>query len=82
MFPRFYFVSDDSLLSILSNSTSVESVKPHLSSLFSDVGRIVSAKKLNEDAPVITGMESRDGETLKLNEPVSINRKMSTLNIV
>ena len=65
-------MSDDSLLSILSNSVSVESVRPHLSSLFNDVGSIMSAKKMNEDVPSITGVESREGETLKLNQPVSI----------
>ena len=66
-------MSDDSLLSILSNSVSVESIKPHLCSLFNDVRSIVVAKKQNnEDAPSITGVESREGETLKLNQPVSI----------
>ena len=65
-------MSDDSLLSILSNSVSVESVKPHLCSFFNDVGSIVLTKKPNEDVPSITGVESREGETLKLNQPVSI----------
>ena len=72
MFPRFYFVSDDSLLSILSNDVSVESVKPHLNSLFNDVSSIVSSSSNDKDFPVITGVESRDGEILPLSQPVSI----------
>lgn len=72
MFPRFYFVSDDSLLSILSNDVSVESVKPHLSSLFNDVGKIVSSSSNDKDSPIITGVESRDGEILPLSQPVSM----------
>ena len=80
MFPRFYFVSDDSLLSILSNSLSVESVKPHLSSLFNDVGSIVSADPTDGDAPLIIGVESHEGEFLRLNQPVSINSYSYTVD--
>ena len=71
VFPRFYFVSDDSLLTVLSNSTSVDSVKPHLSSLFNDVSRIMSSSSTDEDVPLITGVESCEGEVLQLNQPVS-----------
>ena len=74
-------MSDDSLLSILSNSMSVESVKPHLCSLFNDVGSIVLAKKPNKDVPSITGVESREGETLKLNQPVNFSYNLH-LNII
>ena len=73
VFPRFYFVSDDSLLSILSSSTSVESIKPHLSSLFNDVGSIVSVSSTDGGAPIITGVESCEGEVLPLNQSVSKN---------
>lgn len=73
MFPRFYFVSDDSLLSILSNDVSMESVKPHLKSLFNDVSSYrVSSNSNDKDFPIITGVESHDGEILPLSQPVSI----------
>ena len=66
-------MSDDSLLSILSNSMSVESVRPHLNSLFNDVGRIVAPSTSDGNAPVVTGVESCGEEILQLNQPVSIH---------
>ena len=64
-------MSDDSLLSILSNSVSVESVKPHLGSLFNNVGRIVSTNTNDRGESLITGVESCEGEILPVNQPVS-----------
>ncbi|KAL4232681.1 hypothetical protein ACF0H5_007369 [Mactra antiquata] len=40
VFPRFYFVSDPILLAILSRPTDLESVKPHLKSLFTSINDV------------------------------------------
>lgn len=41
-FPRFYFISDDDLLSILGNSD-VDSITPHLMKLFDNCKRFISS---------------------------------------
>lgn len=70
VFPRFFFVSDDSLLSILSNPMSVTSIQPHLISLFGAMNNIVLAPSGNGEDPVITAVESVEGERLDLVSPV------------
>ncbi|XP_053397319.1 dynein axonemal heavy chain 5-like isoform X6 [Mercenaria mercenaria] len=40
VFPRFYYVSDPILLAILSRPTDLESVKPHLKSIFSSINDV------------------------------------------
>ena len=50
----------------------MESIKPHISSLFNDVGTIVSSSSNDKESLIITGVESRDGEILSLSQPVSI----------
>ncbi|WAR07684.1 DYHG-like protein [Mya arenaria] len=40
VFPRFYFVSDPILLAILSRPTDLESVKPHLKSIFASINDV------------------------------------------
>ncbi len=72
VFPRLFYVSDDSLLSVLSNPKSVTSLKPHLVSLFGAVGDVVVAgSSQNGETPVITAVESIQGECLNLINPVS-----------
>ena len=68
-FPRFHFVSDDSLLSILSNSASVTSLQPHLRSLFASAASLTSSKYRGEH--IVTTVTSIEGEQLQLTNPVS-----------
>ena len=71
VFPRFFYVSDDSLLSILSNPKSVSSIKPHLVSLFGAIGNVIVTESSHDGgAPVITAVESIQGECLNLINPV------------
>ena len=71
VFPRFFFVSDDSLLSILSNPMSVSSIQPHLISLFGAMDNIVlSGSAGSGEDPEITAVESVGGERLSLITPV------------
>ena len=66
-------MSDDSLLSILSNPKSVTSIQPHLMSLFGAVSNVIVAGSSNNGmgTPVITAVESIQGERLDLIDPVS-----------
>lgn len=71
VFPRFFFVSDDSLLSILSNPMSVCSIQPHLISLFGAMDSIVLSRSAGSgEHPAITAVESVAGERLDLVTPV------------
>ena len=77
-FPRFYYVSDDTLLTILSNSTAVQ---PHLRSLFSAMGAIITTAPEEEgDAPVICAVESSEGEKLQLANPVCKTNPTPTMS--
>ncbi|XP_055954878.1 dynein axonemal heavy chain 8 [Patella vulgata] len=48
-FPRFYFVSDSILLSILSRPNDLESVRPHLRSIFSQIHDVKLEKSTDGD---------------------------------
>jgi len=62
VFPRFYFISDDELLSIL-GSSDPETIQPHLLKLFDNV------KRLELKGKMVTGMVSEEGERFDFREP-------------
>lgn len=67
-FPRFYFVSDATLLQVLSVGSDPEKVQPHFQSgLFDAVAAISFDKK---DKSKITEMHSRQKEVIPLEYPV------------
>ncbi|RDD45872.1 Dynein heavy chain 5, axonemal [Trichoplax sp. H2] len=47
-FPRFYFVSDSILLSVLRSARTLDSVRPHLRSIFGNISNL----KINTAAPI------------------------------
>ncbi|TGZ60763.1 hypothetical protein CRM22_008363 [Opisthorchis felineus] len=66
-FPRFFFISDDELLSIL-GSGECECVQEHMIKMFDNIGSLRFSKPRNAKTEV-TAMVSTEGEVLEFREP-------------
>ncbi|GET87136.1 dynein heavy chain, putative [Leishmania tarentolae] len=66
-FPRFYFLSNDELLSILSDSRNPLAVQPHLQKCFDNIKALVFA-----DEKTIVAMRSSEGEEVPFAHPVKV----------
>jgi len=68
-FPRFYFLSNDELLEILSQTRNAQAVQPHLGKCFDNVVR-VEFSKVKGASDEILGMISAEKEYVEWSEPV------------
>ena len=67
-FPRFYFLSNDELLEILSQTRNAQAVQPHLRKCFDSVVKVEFAA--GKDASEILGMWSPEQEYVPFSESV------------
>jgi dynein heavy chain, axonemal len=73
-FPRFYFVSQDALLDILSNGNSPEKINKHMSKIFQAIEKL-TLKEVPNDRPSMTEMISCVGtESVNLLEKKLIGK--------
>lgn len=66
-FPRFYFLSNDELLSILSDSRNPLAVQPHLQKCFDNIKELIFS-----DPKTIKGMKSSEGEVVEFSHEVKV----------
>ncbi|KAK4049755.1 dynein heavy chain [Microbotryomycetes sp. JL221] len=65
-FPRFYFVGDEDLLEIIGNSKDITRVGKFLKKMFAGL----SAIRVDDEAQMILGMSSREGEEVPFSKPI------------
>merc|ERR1719352_942058 len=59
-FPRFFFLNDADLLSILAETKDPTLVQPHMGKAFEGIGSVI----FNKEATIIQGMISPEGENI------------------
>jgi len=64
-FSRLYFLSDDELLKILSNTKEPRNINDYLRKIFECMERLIF-----NDGAIITHMTSKEGEVIKFLEPI------------
>ncbi|EDV29505.1 uncharacterized protein TRIADDRAFT_51924 [Trichoplax adhaerens] len=64
--PRFYFLSNEELLDVISNSKNPKAIQPHLSKCFSNVKQLMLDKEADIGSVSIIAMISSEYETVKL----------------
>lgn len=73
-FARFYFLSDDELLQILSQTKEPKAVQPHLNKLFVGIRRLQFGSAGGSVLAQIDAMISAEGETVNFDQEVVISK--------
>eukprot|EP00761_Pharyngomonas_kirbyi_P008673 gb/GECH01008685.1/.p1 GENE.gb/GECH01008685.1/~~gb/GECH01008685.1/.p1 ORF type:complete len:4033 (+),score=845.30 gb/GECH01008685.1/:1-12099(+) len=71
-FPRFYFLSNDDLLEILSQSKNPQAVQPHLMKIFENIKTLQFS---SENPNYVAEMHSAEGEKVPLSKTVKVRPK-------
>ncbi len=78
-FSRFYFVGDEDLLEIIGNCSEPAKIAPHLRKMFAGMAGVNLSTSSSNSSPVSTAaivdILSKDGETVSLEEPVTVGGK-------
>lgn len=74
LFPRFYFLSNDDLLEILGHSRDPIKVQKHIRKFFAGIQTLdlLASQKNNSKSYEVVGINSPDGEEIKLFNPVVV----------
>lgn len=73
-FPRFFFLSDNDLLHVLSvTSSGIEGLLPHISKLFPGVASF--SFEVHNSCVIIDSVCSREGESLRFSQPITLSAK-------
>ena len=76
-FPRFYFVSNDEMLDILSSGSDAKKIMPHISNIFSAIKNLFLEG--DGDTLTATGLESCEGqEEIKFDSPLSLTEDVDS----
>ncbi|XP_052562272.1 dynein axonemal heavy chain 10 isoform X4 [Culex pipiens pallens] len=74
LFPRFYFISTEELLSILGSSEHT-SVQEHIIKMFDNIKSLRFAKD-RSDTPIVTAMISAEGEVMEFQQHVTVEERV------
>lgn len=75
-FTRFYFLGDEDLLELLGQSAKEQIIQTHLKKLFNGINSVTM------DNGFVTGINSLQGESVKLNSPVKVTTCIEVCKLI
>jgi len=73
LFPRFYFVSTEILLTILSNGGNPEKVNEYMGDCFDGMGFVIFEQVEQRPWRIVKGMKAKDGEIVQWTTPLKLD---------